>query len=104
MIAPPDAHASGDMVLAERALSRAAQSRPVPGNRVRLLFDGPEVFPAMLGVIENAKQWVHFENYIIRSDHTGWQFAEALAAAARRRVRLPEHHAARRGVDRKSVV
>lgn len=88
MIAPPDAHGSGDMVLAERALSRAAQSRPTPGNRVRLLFDGPEVFPAMLDVIHNARQWVHFENYIIRSDHTGWQFADALTAAARRGVRV----------------
>ena len=54
MIATPDEPGHADMVLAERALSRAAQSRPVPGNRVRLLFDGPEAFPAMLDLIENA--------------------------------------------------
>ena len=87
-MAPPDERAPGDMVLAGRALSRAAQSRPVPGNRGRLLFDGPEVFPAMLGLIESATRWVHFENYIIRSDETGWRFADALAAAAQRGVRV----------------
>ena len=88
MIATPDERAPGDMVLAERALSRAAQSRPVPGNRVELLFDGPEVFPAMLGLIESATSWVHFENYVIRSDETGWRFIDALVEAARRGVRV----------------
>lgn len=65
--------------LAQRAISRAGQARPVPGNTVRLLTDGPEVFPAMLSLINEASAWVHFENYIMRSDDTGWKFARALA-------------------------
>jgi cardiolipin synthase len=64
-------------------MSRAAQSRPVPGNDVQLLQDGPVAFEAMLEAIAGARSWVHFENYIIRSDKTGWRFARALADRAR---------------------
>ena len=67
----------------DRALDRAAGARPIPGNRVTLLQDGPEVYRAMLELIEGAERWLHFENYIIRADQTGWRFAEALAAKAR---------------------
>lgn len=68
---------------AQRALDRAAGARPVPGNRVSLLQDGPETFAAMFELIATAQRFVHFENYIIRADSTGWRFAEALAARAR---------------------
>ncbi len=42
----------------------------------------------MLEVIGRATRWIHFENYIIRSDETGWRFAEALIAKAREGVRV----------------
>lgn len=67
----------------ERALDRAAGDRPVPGNRVEPLFDGPATFRAMLDLIAGATRWIHFDNYIIRDDTTGRRFAEALAARAR---------------------
>jgi len=67
----------------EQIINRAADARPIPGNNVRLLIDGPECYAAMLDVIAGAQRWIHFENYIIRSDRTGWRFAEALAARAR---------------------
>ncbi len=66
----------------QRAIDRAAAARPVPGNRVSLLQDA-EALAAMLAVIARATRFVHFENYIIRDDPTGWRFAEALAARAR---------------------
>ena len=65
------------------AINRAAGGRPVPGNEVHLLIDGPNTYRAMLEVIAGATRWVHFENYIIRSDAAGWRFAELLAARAR---------------------
>lgn len=68
---------------AERAIDRAAAARPVPGNRVTLLQDGPAVYAAMLAAIAGATRFLHFENYIIRDDATGWRFAEALAERAR---------------------
>ncbi len=67
----------------ERAMDRAAGSRPIPGNRVTLLFDGPEVYPAMLDRIAAARRWVHLDNYIIRADATGMRFADALIERAR---------------------
>ena len=67
----------------ERAMDRAAGSRPIPGNRVTLLFDGPEVYPAMLDRIAAARKWIHLDNYIIRGDATGRRFADALAERAR---------------------
>jgi cardiolipin synthase A/B len=65
------------------AINRAAGGRPIPGNLVRVLVDGPTAYEAMLDVIANASRWLHFENYIIRADDVGWRFAEALARRAR---------------------
>jgi cardiolipin synthase len=65
------------------AINRAAGGRPIPGNHVELLIDGPATYAAMLDLIGRASRWIHFENYIIRSDAEGWRFAEALGARAR---------------------
>jgi cardiolipin synthase len=70
----------------QRAIDRAAAARPIPGNRVTLLQDGPLAYGAMLSVIAGARRYIHFENYIIRDDATGWRFAEALAGRAREGV------------------
>ena len=74
--------------LANRTLDRAAGSRPIPGNAVDLLVDGPDTYRAMLEAIATAERWIHFENYIIRHDATGRRFAEALAAKARAGVHV----------------
>ncbi len=42
----------------------------------------------MLDLIEEATAWIHFENYIIRSDDTGWRFARALAERVHGGVRV----------------
>jgi cardiolipin synthase len=70
------------------AINRAAGGRPVPGNRVQLLIDGPDTYETMLDLMAQAGQWIHFENYIIRSDSAGWRFAELLAQKAREGVRV----------------
>jgi cardiolipin synthase A/B len=70
------------------AINRAGGGRPVPGNRVDLLIDGPDSYSAMLEAIAQARHWIHFENYIIRSDTAGWRFAELLARRAREGVHV----------------
>jgi cardiolipin synthase len=55
---------------------------------VRLLRDAKENYPAWLEAIRSAKCRIHFENYIIHSDETGQQFAEALSAKAQEGVRV----------------
>jgi len=72
----------------EAALNRAAGGRPIPGNRVRLLSDGPETYDVMLDLIARAERRIHLENYIIRDDDTGRRFAQALAAQARAGVQV----------------
>jgi cardiolipin synthase len=65
------------------ALTRAAGAPLIGGNRVRLLRDAAENYPAWIKAIESAEKWIHFETYIIHDDTTGRQFADLLAAKAR---------------------
>ena len=57
------------------------------GNRVRVLRNGDEIFPAMLEAIRGARTSVMFETYIYWSGEIGQAFADALAAGARRGVK-----------------
>jgi cardiolipin synthase len=75
-------------ILVDQAFSRAAGAPLVAGNRVRLLKDAAENYPAWLEAIRSAEHTIHFENYIFREDEGGWQFAEALAAKACEGVRI----------------
>jgi cardiolipin synthase len=72
---------------ATRALRYVADARElVGGNRVALLRDGRETFPAWLAAIDAARERVSLEMYIFQDDSIGRRFAEALMAAAARGV------------------
>ncbi|MFZ0734238.1 MAG: phospholipase D-like domain-containing protein [Candidatus Sulfotelmatobacter sp.] len=75
-------------ILADQAFSRAAGAPLIAGNKVRLLRDATENYPAWLEAIRSAKRHIYFENYIIYSDEIGQQFAAALAARAGEGVRV----------------
>lgn len=72
--------------LAQQAFSRASGAPLVGGNRIRLLVDAQENYPAWLEAIGGARHHVCFESYIIHDDEIGRAFAEALAAKAREGV------------------
>lgn len=55
----------------------------VPGNKIELLQNGDEYFPAMLNAIRSAKQTINFESYILYSDSVGEQFRNAFCEKAR---------------------
>src|SRR5438876_417926 len=59
--------------------SALALSDPVPiaGNKLELLTNGDEYFPAMLKAISSAKHTVNFATYILESDEIGRQFRDA---------------------------
>lgn len=57
-----------------------------PGNRLTLLENGTEYFPALLKAIDGARHEVHLESYIFRADSIGLGVAQALMRAARRGV------------------
>ena len=65
------------------AIDRASGARPIAGNRLEHHPDSPRALEVMLGLIAQARRWVHFENYIIRDDRTGRRFADALTERAR---------------------
>ena len=70
--------------------SALALSNPVlvPGNKIELLQNGDEYFPAMLEAIHMARQTVNFEAYIFESDSVGRQFRDALCERARAGVEV----------------
>ena len=78
--------------LAAEDFRRVAEAQHAPGNRVRLLRDGPETFGAWLQAIQAAKRSVWLENYIIQDDATGAAFARALIGAAGRGVAVRVLH------------
>jgi cardiolipin synthase len=75
-------------LLAEQAFSRTAGAPLVPGNRLRLLKDARENYPAWLEAMRSAAQNIHFENFIMHDDDVGQQFADVLIAKAREGVRV----------------
>ncbi len=86
-------HAGGDAranlrALGEQAFSRAAGAPLVAGNRLALLLDAAENFPAWLAAIEGARRSILLEAYILADDAVGNRFADALLDAARRGVHV----------------
>jgi len=65
------------------AVSDRVTHRPVlGGNRVGILHNGEQAYPAMLAAIAAARRSVYLSTYIFDTDPTGRQFIDALAAAA----------------------
>jgi cardiolipin synthase len=50
----------------------------IKGNKVRLLIDGPATYAAMFKAVENAKDHINIETFIIEDDETGRKFADLL--------------------------
>ncbi|HYF50273.1 MAG TPA: DUF2062 domain-containing protein [Planctomycetota bacterium] len=79
---------SDDHLTIEQAAARYAIRRVplVKADGVRLLVDGAQAFPEMLGCIAAARTSIDLETYILCADYTGKRFGAALMAAARRGV------------------
>ena len=60
----------------------------LPGNKVDVLQNGQEIFPAMLAAIRAAKRTITFETYIYWSGEIGREFSEALSERARAGVEV----------------
>ncbi len=60
----------------------------VPGNSLAILNNGDRFYPAMLAAIEHAESSITIEAYIYWAGEIGLTFAQALAAAGQRNVRV----------------
>ncbi len=56
------------------------------GNRLTLLENGADYFPALIAALDAARREIHLESYIFVADSIGMAVAEALMRAARRGV------------------
>lgn len=61
-------------------------TRFVDGNRITLLRNGSDYFPALEEAFDQAVREIYLETYIFEHDSTGRRIAEALKRAARRGV------------------
>jgi cardiolipin synthase len=60
----------------------------VEGNKVEVLLNGDQIFPAMLQAIREAKRTITFETYIYWSETIGKEFSDALSERARAGVKV----------------
>ena len=80
--------ASPNIALLTEVGARINASPLTPGNRLEILQNGEQAFPAMLEAIANAKSSVALLSYIFCSDKTGHDFTDALIAAQKRGVEV----------------
>ena len=70
-------------------ISDTLTQRPrVGGNRVEMLRNGEQAFPAMLNAIKSAERRLYLSAYIFETNRTGRDFIEALAQAVDRGVEV----------------
>ncbi|MEO5722694.1 MAG: phospholipase D-like domain-containing protein [Chthoniobacterales bacterium] len=75
-------YAAGDETFA-RTMGHLLGPPLVEGNKVTVLENGNEIFPAMLAAIRSAKCTITFENFLWKEGEISDQFAQALDERAR---------------------
>jgi cardiolipin synthase len=71
-----------------RSLSVLMGPPVLDGNRVEVLLNGDQIFPAMLQEIRQAQRTIDFETYIYWTESIGKEFAQALEERARAGVKV----------------
>ena len=71
-----------------RAMGTLLGPSILDGNKVQVLLNGDQIFPAMLEAIRGARRTITFETYIYWTGEIGKEFAEALSERARAGVRV----------------
>lgn len=85
--APTDRLADDPAVAVRRTLEGVIGVPATEGNRIDVLRNGDEIFPAMLEAIETAEHTVDFLTFVYWDGQIGTRVAQALAARAREGVR-----------------
>ena len=71
------------------AMEEAVTGSPlIKGNKVSLLFDGPQTMTAMIAAIGQARSTINFETYIFDQDQLGQRFADLLIEKQRAGVQV----------------
>jgi cardiolipin synthase len=68
-----------DMLERYNAVIESVSGSPLTsGNKITLLIDGPATYAAMFKAMENARDHINLETYIIEDDETGHRFSDLL--------------------------
>lgn len=82
-------HNSHTNVAALAAVEEVATGSPlIAGNKVTLLYDGPQTMRAMMETISRAKDHINLETYIFDQDQLGLRFADLLIERQRAGVQV----------------
>jgi cardiolipin synthase len=80
---------TAERVVELRRVLTAVSGVPItPGNRVELLRNGEQIFPAMLAAIDSAERSVDLLTFVYWSGEIAREFATTISRAARRGVRV----------------
>jgi cardiolipin synthase len=71
-----------------RLLERATARQPTPGNAAEILIDGPATHAAMFEAIEQARDHINIESYIVENDGPGEELAALLLRKRAEGVRI----------------
>jgi cardiolipin synthase A/B len=80
-------YAAGDDVFV-RTMGQLLGPPLLPGNKITILQNGDEIFPAMLQAIRSARRTITFENFLLKEGEVWKEFAEAFAERARAGVKV----------------
>lgn len=69
-------------------VAKITGAKPRHADQVELLIDGIKSMPKRMELINNAKNLICFQTLVFKNDSSGWQYAQALVAAARRGVKV----------------
>lgn len=83
-IVPVAGFPAAELLPLQRLTAAVTRRALLPGNRLEVLHNGEEAYPAMLQAIAGARRSVFLSTYIFDADRTGRKFAEALRSAAAR--------------------
>lgn len=72
----------------EEASSKAVKAPWTDGNHVKILVNGDEIFPSMLGDIKSAQKSITFETYLFIKGEMANQFVSAFCERARAGVKV----------------
>jgi cardiolipin synthase len=80
-------YVSPEVAVGTPAFARAVEAHTVsaaaPGNRVEILLNGDEIFPAMLDAVRKARKTITFANFMYEDGAVARDFAAALAERCR---------------------
>ena len=71
-----------------RAMEAHTLSAPVEGNRVEVLLNGDQIFPAMLTAVRGARKTITFANFVYEPGEIARELATAMAERCRAGVKV----------------